>query len=123
MLMQRQYRHRCGSGDSGAERGSGHEVRTPERPREPAFNLADLFECVADHVPEREALVQGTRRATYRQLDEAATRVAHGLAQIGIGPGDHVGIALFDCIEHVETILACYKLRAVPVNVNHRYVA
>jgi acyl-CoA synthetase (AMP-forming)/AMP-acid ligase II len=98
-------------------------VRTPERPREPAFNLADLFECVADHVPERAALVRGTRRATYRQLDEAATRVAHGLAHLGIGPGDHVGLALFDCVEHVETILACYKLRAVPVNVNHRYVA
>ncbi len=87
------------------------------------FNLADLFECVVDHVPEREALVWGARRCTYAELDEAATRVAHGLADLGIGPGSHVGLALFDCIEHIEAMLACYKLRAVPVNVNHRYVA
>ncbi len=87
------------------------------------FNLADLFECVADHVPDREALVCGPRRSTYRELDAAATRVAHGFASLGIGPGDHVGLVLRDGVDHVEAMLACYKLRAVPVNVNYRYVA
>jgi acyl-CoA synthetase (AMP-forming)/AMP-acid ligase II len=87
------------------------------------FNLADLFECVADHVPERVAVVCGPTRVTYRELDDGATRVAHGLADLGIGAGDHVGISLRDSVEHVEAMLACYKLRAVPVNVNYRYVA
>jgi fatty-acyl-CoA synthase len=87
------------------------------------FNLADLFECVADHVPANVALVCGDDRRTYADVDEAATRVAHGLAGLGIGPGDHVGLALRDVPEHVVLMLACYKLRAVPVNVNHRYVA
>lgn len=87
------------------------------------FNLADLFECVADHVPDHEALVAGDRRLTYAQLDDESTRVAHGLAAHGVHPGDHVGLALRDGVEHVELMLACYKLRAVPVNVNHRYVA
>lgn len=86
------------------------------------FNLADLFECVADHVPDRAAVVCGSRRSTYEELDGAATQVAHGLAHLGIRPGDHVGLALRDGIEHVESMLACYKLRAVPVNVNFRYV-
>ncbi len=40
----------------------------------------------------------------------------------GIGPGDHVGIYGFNSLEFVETILAAYKLRAVPINVNYRYV-
>jgi len=41
----------------------------------------------------------------------------------GVGPGDHVGIDLYNCIEYVEAMLACWKLRAVPINVNYRYVA
>src|SRR5207245_847507 len=42
------------------------------------FNLADLFERVADTVPDREAVVCGERRLTYRELDERATRLANG---------------------------------------------
>jgi acyl-CoA synthetase (AMP-forming)/AMP-acid ligase II len=87
------------------------------------FNLADLFECVADHVPERPAVVGGDRRLTYRELDERASRLAHVLRDEGVGPGDHVGCHLTNRPEHIEAMLAAYKLRAVPVNVNHRYTA
>ncbi|MGZ4735011.1 MAG: AMP-binding protein [Acidimicrobiia bacterium] len=87
------------------------------------FNLADLFECVVDHVPDREAVISGAERLAYRELDSAATRVAHGFAGLGIRAGDRVGLSLRDGVEHVEAMLACYKLRAVPVNVNYRYVA
>src|SRR3954454_6478733 len=89
-----------------------------------AFNIADLFEVVADTVPDREAVVCGDRRLTYRELDDRATRLAHALqTELGINPGDHVGLQLYDSTEHVEVMLACYKARAVPINVNWRYVA
>src|SRR6266540_1278014 len=32
------------------------------------YNIADLFECVADHVPGREAVVSGDRRLTFAGL-------------------------------------------------------
>jgi 3-oxocholest-4-en-26-oate---CoA ligase len=86
------------------------------------FNLADLFECVADHVPDREALVCEEKRLTYGALDARATRLAHGLMGLGVARGDHVGLFMYNCAEYVEAMLACYKLRAVPVNVNYRYV-
>ncbi len=86
------------------------------------FNLADLYECVADHVPEREAIVYGDRRLTFRDVDERATRLAHALAAAGIGPGDRVGLYLYNCNEYIEASLAAFKLRAVPVNINFRYV-
>ncbi|MCU1351393.1 MAG: AMP-dependent synthetase, partial [Acidimicrobiales bacterium] len=85
------------------------------------WNLADLFESVADAVPEREAIVAGTRRFTYAELDERANRLAHVLCEAGVGPGDHVGLALRNGCEYVEGTLAAFKLRAVPVNVNYRY--
>jgi acyl-CoA synthetase (AMP-forming)/AMP-acid ligase II len=86
------------------------------------FNLADLFECVADHVADRVALTCGDRNLRYGALDERATRFAHGLAALGVGAGDHVACYLRTGVEYVETMLACFKLRAVPININDRYV-
>jgi acyl-CoA synthetase (AMP-forming)/AMP-acid ligase II/acyl-coenzyme A thioesterase PaaI-like protein len=86
------------------------------------FNLADLFESVVDVVPEREALVAGDVRLTYAQLDERATRLANHLTSQGIGAGDHVGLYLHNGNEFIEAILASFKLRAVPININYRYV-
>lgn len=87
-----------------------------------SYNLAELFERVADAVPEREAVVCPASRRSYAQLDERATRLAHAFAARGIGPGDHVGLQLHNGVEYLEAMLAAFKLRAVPVNVNCRYV-
>ncbi|HZQ57000.1 MAG TPA: acyl-CoA synthetase [Acidimicrobiales bacterium] len=87
------------------------------------FNLADLFECVADRVGDRTAVVWGDRRLTYRELDERATRLAHALQASGVGHGDHVGVHMYSRPEFLEAMLAAYKARAVPINVNYRYVA
>jgi acyl-CoA synthetase (AMP-forming)/AMP-acid ligase II len=86
------------------------------------FNLADLFEAAADAFGEREYLVAGNARRTYAELDARANRLAHHLASQGIGPGDHVGIYALNCAEWVETAWATFKLRAVWVNINYRYV-
>jgi len=87
-----------------------------------AFNLADLVEHAVDAMPERTALVCGDRSVTYSELDEHANRLAHHLAANGVGERDHVAVYSYNSIEFVETMLAAYKLRAVPINVNFRYV-
>ena len=91
-------------------------------PVSPSFNLADLFEIVVDAIPDRTALIAGDARLTYRQLDERANRVAHHLLDAGIEPGDFVGIHAWNRAEWVETMIGCYKARAVPININYRYV-
>lgn len=88
-----------------------------------SFHLADLFEIVADTVPERLALVAGAQRRSYAELDERATRAAHALVARGVQEGDHVSIIAWNRVEWVETMLALWKVRAVPINVNYRYVA
>ena len=86
------------------------------------FNLADLFEQAVDHYPDRECVVVEGQRRTYRELDERANRLAHHLAAAGVKPGDHVGIYAYNCVEWVETLWAVFKLRAVWININYRYV-
>jgi acyl-CoA synthetase (AMP-forming)/AMP-acid ligase II len=88
-----------------------------------SFNIADLFEHVVDAVPERVAVVSASVRETYRELDERATRLAHVLRERGARAGDPIGCCMQNSAAHVEAMLACYKLRAVPINVNTRYVA
>ena len=87
------------------------------------YNLADLWEAVSDRVAEREAVVCGDRRLTYAQLEERANRLANHLLDVGVGPGDFVGCYLVNGTEYLEALLAAFKIRAVPVNINYRYVA
>jgi 3-oxocholest-4-en-26-oate---CoA ligase len=86
------------------------------------FNLADLFELVADAVPDREVIVSPARRLTFRELDERANRLANALTDLGIGNGEHIGLQLLNGSEYIEGMLAAFKIRAVPINVNFRYV-
>jgi 3-oxocholest-4-en-26-oate---CoA ligase len=87
-----------------------------------ALNIADLFEHAVDAVPERLAIACGDATVTYSGLEALSNQVAHHLAAGGVAAGDHVGVYGRNSIELVATFLACYKLRAVAVNVNYRYV-
>jgi len=86
------------------------------------FNLADLFEGNVDVIGERTALVCGDRRLTYAELEARANKLAHFLKSQGVKPGEHVGMYLYNGPEYVEGLLACLKIRAVPINCNYRYV-
>ncbi|GGO69458.1 acyl-CoA synthetase [Nonomuraea cavernae] len=86
------------------------------------FNHADLFEALADAIGDRVAVVCGDERRTYAELDAEANRLAHYLLDRGVGPGQHVGIHLYNGIEYIAALLAALKIRAVPINVNYRYV-
>jgi len=91
------------------------------------LNLADVFETVVAAVPDGLALVVRAAdgdecRLTFAELDARVNQLAHALAGLGVREGDHVGCHLYDGNQYIETTLAAFKLRAVPVNVNFRYV-
>ena len=91
------------------------------------LNFADIFETVVDTTPDAPALVVRSAdgddvRLSFAELDARANRLAHALTSAGVGPGDHVGCHLYDGNQYVEVNLAAFKIRAVPINVNFRYV-
>ncbi len=86
------------------------------------WNFADLFEGVADIAADRTALICGDRRSTFAELDERSTRLANHLIANGVQVGDHVGIYAYNGPEWVEAMFGIWKARAVPINVNYRYV-
>ncbi|WP_168703330.1 acyl-CoA synthetase [Gordonia paraffinivorans] len=87
-----------------------------------AYTIADLIEHAVDLVPERVALESGDRGRTYAELEERSNALAHKLRELGVEPGDRVGLYSRNTIESVEAMVAVFKARAVMVNVNYRYV-
>jgi acyl-CoA synthetase (AMP-forming)/AMP-acid ligase II len=87
-----------------------------------ALNIADLFEHAVDAVPDRPVLRVDDRSVSYAELESESNRLAHFLQSRGLGAGDHIGIYAKNSIEHVVALLAIFKVRAVAINVNYRYV-
>ena len=93
----------------------------PAPPPPTTYNIADLWEAIWPRCAARVALVCGPQQRTYGELADRAHRLANHLRAAGIGPGDHVGLFLRNDAAYVEAMLAAFSLRAVPVNINHRY--
>jgi non-ribosomal peptide synthetase component F len=56
--------------------------------------LHEFFEAQAKRTPDAVALIGGTERLTYRELDERADRMARRLRALGVGPEVRVGVFL-----------------------------
>jgi fatty-acyl-CoA synthase len=73
--------------------------------------------------PARDALVvrHQNARLTWQELAARVEQTARGLAGLGLGPGDRVGVWSSNCVEWILLQLACARLGAVLVNVNPAY--
>jgi fatty-acyl-CoA synthase len=87
------------------------------------LTLGEALARTAQRFPEREALVSRHQslRYTWRQFDEAVTRVARGLAGLGLRAQDRVGIWSVNCVEWILLQYACARAGFVLVNVNPAY--
>jgi fatty-acyl-CoA synthase len=86
------------------------------------WNLADLFELVADTAPDRLALAHGVAgpTRTWRDLDRRGNALALHLAR-GHAPSDKLALYAYNRPEFIEALVGALKARMVPVNVNYRY--
>jgi fatty-acyl-CoA synthase/feruloyl-CoA synthase len=73
----------------------------------------------ARRVPNRDGLVAGDRRWSWRALDDEVGRIAAVLEDSGVRHGDRVAIAA-NCPEFVITVFATLRLGAIVVPVNTR---
>jgi fatty-acyl-CoA synthase len=93
-------------------------------PRPPVANtLAMLLSGQAAHRSDHTAFIHGEERLTFGQLNERALRVAQGLAELGVGPGDRVALWLPNVPAYPILYFACAFLGAIAVAVNTRYRA
>ena len=90
-------------------------------PQVTEWNFADVWEAVADSVPEEPAQIHGDRRFGWAQFDRRADGVAATLLGAGLGRQDKVALNLFNGPEYLEAAFGAMKAGLVPVNTNYRY--
>jgi len=69
----------------------------------------ELFELEAEQSPDSIALICGSERFTYRQLNERANQLAHFLIRFGVGPNSLVGLCVHRSPEMVIGVLGVLK--------------
>lgn len=87
------------------------------------MQLYRILEETLRATPDKAALVFGERTASYRDVQSSMSLCARALISLGIGRGDRVAIYLENRPEFVELYLACFRIGAVAVPLNHRFQA
>ncbi|MEY2438147.1 MAG: 3-oxocholest-4-en-26-oate---CoA ligase, partial [Acidimicrobiaceae bacterium] len=87
----------------------------------PGWNFADVWEVVAEALPDAPAQVQGDRRSTYAELDRRADGIALAFLDGGAKQQDKVALYLYNGPEYLESMFAAFKAGLAPVNTNYRY--
>ncbi|WP_156657426.1 condensation domain-containing protein, partial [Mycobacterium kyorinense] len=76
------------------------------------LSVPNLFGEQVSRCPEAVAVTWDSGELTYRELDEAANRLAHVLSGQGAGPGECVGLLLERSAEAIVSMLAVLKAGA-----------
>ena len=84
------------------------------------LRLGDLAARAGANWPDREALVYGEQRWTFRQLDEEVDRHAWALTKAGLGRGDRIGLWFTSRPSYIFLLFAVARLGAVAVPLNTR---
>lgn len=82
------------------------------------FLVWHLLRASAERLPEKEALVHGSERLSYREIARRADGLAHGLRGAGLQRGDRMGIYLEASVPQVISIFGVSKAEAVFVPIN-----
>ena len=87
------------------------------------WNFADLWEVVADELPDAPATIHGGARRPWREFDRRADGIARTLLDAGLERQQAVAQYLYNGPEYMESMFAAFKAALVPVNTNYRYTA
>ncbi|MGW1194176.1 amino acid adenylation domain-containing protein, partial [Streptomyces sp. NPDC002559] len=84
-------------------------------------SLDQKFEGQVARTPDAIALVAGSQRISYRELDDRAERLSRVLAERGVGSERVVAIAMPRSVEFVVAVLAVVKAGGAYISLDGRY--
>src|ERR1700761_5794636 len=90
---------------------------------EPAAPLDDLLRVGLAAKPEEVALLSNKRSLTWRELEDASSRLAAGYLGLGLAAGDRVASLMPNRVDLVVHYLACFKAELIATPLNYRYTA
>ncbi len=89
----------------------------------PGWNFADLWERIAEEIPDAVAQLHGDRLTTWSEFDRRANGLAATLLEAGAVEQDKVAQYLYNSPEYLESTFGAFKAGLATVNTNYRYAA
>jgi long-chain acyl-CoA synthetase len=83
-----------------------------------SLNLAEYLVASAGNYPEKTAVRHEGIETTFRQLDLAASRLANGLARLGLSPGDRCMVMMPNSIHYIALYYALAKMGVAMIPVS-----
>ena len=88
--------------------------------RPPIPPIGTQISRLAAQRPDAPAVSHAGRTITRGELESSTNRLARAYADLGVGQGDYVTIALPNSIEWVQAVVATWKLGAIPQPLSSR---
>lgn len=105
---------------SAPERRAELEERFPSwTPR----TLAQALDCATESFGDRPLVITDQRTYTYAEIQDRSRRLAAGMVELGVEPGDHVAMVMANYPEFVAVKFAIARAGAVCVPINYLYQA
>jgi fatty-acyl-CoA synthase len=86
-----------------------------------SWHIADIFEAIADAIPDANAITDGERIFSWRDHDDRSARLATIFAEAGLVRDAKIALYAYNCAEYLEAHHAAFKARMQPININYRY--
>ena len=87
------------------------------------IDIKQMLEKTASEVPQKTAIVFGSQRVSYRELDETSNRIANALIDVGLQKGDHVAILMPNSPEWIINYFGVVKAGGITVTLDPRLKA
>lgn len=82
--------------------------------------LGEAFRAHARSAPDSPAIIEGSTTITHADLDARTNGLARALQDRGVHHGSYVTLALSNGVEFLETVIAIWKIGAIPQPVSSR---
>ena len=86
-----------------------------------AYTLSSILAQTAARFPDKEALVFREQRITWGRLERWVTNLAGAFLEMGVQPGDRVGILCSTRPEYIVAYLAATRIGAIATGFNMQY--
>ncbi|MEE9198653.1 MAG: long-chain-fatty-acid--CoA ligase [Dehalococcoidia bacterium] len=99
-------------------------VRRAERPSVgpfQAYPLSEVLRRTARRLPDKEAVIDGQHRVTFRRLDRDSDSLASALVSLGVHKGDRVGLFAPNSTEFIVAFYGIVKAGAIVTPLNAAY--
>jgi long-chain acyl-CoA synthetase len=83
------------------------------------MSVGNILRRSAFNFPDKHALVFGSQRTSYAELNRRVNCISNSLLKMGLQKGDRVAVLLHNCPEFIEMYFACAKCGGIFVPINN----